>query len=386
LRITGQVTAPTPGLPKLASACPGLPAMALPSAPRTTGLFSAATTLGPQSSPMQITLKGIQDNQVVFYDTLFLEGMVAAPQGIRQISVNGCELLSAAPDQSLRSFLKEVSQGTRGSLAFSKLIQLTEGENAICVQAADADGRTIQKKIKLFRKIPQVRQVGSRLSVAICPFRELKTSADPLAEYVLTFLSSAFVNQRRFNVLERRELHRLLDEQKLSQESIFDTQTAVRLGRMMAAETIILGDIITREQSLEIVARMVDTESSLILAEKDIYLEGELQRGLKESIQGLALKFKNHFPMCEGSIIAKKTDGILVNLGSATALSNGMRLLAFTESDPVIDPTTGSSLGSDTDILAQLLTSEVHEKFAKTSVVKRFMNRPLEVGYRVITK
>jgi tetratricopeptide (TPR) repeat protein len=385
LSIVPSSTAMPYGLPCLASAAAGLPAMTLPVAPAAANLLAYAAP-GADQGRMQITIKGLHDGQIVFHDALFLEGTVVAPRGIQEVTVNGAALLNASADQSLSSFLKGLAQGKRGSLAFSKLIQLDEGQNSIVIQVRDAGGATTQKKIEVLRKIPKVRQIGSRLSVAICPFKEQNKTLEPLTEHVQTFLSYAFVDQKRFHVLERRELQRLLEEQKISQEAIFDTQTAVRLGRLLAAETMIFGDIFATEKSIEVVARMVDTETSLILAEKDIYVEGELQGGLKESLQGLALKFKSHFPVCEGSIIAKKTDAIIVNLGTDSALSNGMRLLAFTESEPVIDPATGSSLGTDTDILAQLMTSEVHEKFSKTDVMKQFTSGPLEVGCKVIAK
>ena len=53
----------------------------------------------------------------------------------------------------------------------------------------------------------------------------------------------------------------------MSQEAVFDRETAIRLGRLMASEAVLLGNIFVSDRSVEIVSRLVDTETSLILAE-----------------------------------------------------------------------------------------------------------------------
>jgi hypothetical protein len=323
---------------------------------------------------------------MVLLDTVLVEGSGFSPVGIKDITVNGDSCLGDEQDESFAAFLRELTQKKKSSLSFSKLIKLQEGPNTITIKLIDAVGKEQSKTIQLISKVPKARQIGSRLTLTIYPFKEKKTGADPLADYVQRFLSSAFVNQKRFNILERQELNKLLEEQRLSQEDIFDQGTAVKLGRMMAAEGIILGDIIATEGSVEIVGRMVDTETSLILAEKDVYWEGQIRAGFKDTLAGLALKFAQQFPLCEGSIINSTAKEVLFNLGSEQAISPGMKFLAFRETAPVIDPDTGQSLGTDTEVLGVLAVKEIHEKFSRGTVVKMLAQKEIAAKDKVITK
>jgi len=265
-------------------------------------------------------------------------------------------------------------------------MKLREGPSRFLITLVDGAGNSINKTITIVRKIPAARQVGSRLTVSIYPFKETQTADASIADYVRASLSTIFVNQKRFNILERRELNRILEEQELSQQEIFNQETAVKLGRLIASEAILMGDIIAAQESVEIIARMVDTETSLILAEKDVYWEGKSRAGLKRILEGLAAKFAMAFPLCEGMVINKKAQEVLINIGSDHAISTGMRFLAFDETDPVIDPETGKSLGTDTEILGLISIKEIHEKFSKADIVKKLSQKAIERKNKVIAK
>jgi len=363
---------------------PPFSGMTLPSVERPHKIAAAEPAAGASSA--RIDFKGLREGQTVLLDSLFVEGSAYSPAGIKDITVNGDSFLGAEQDESLAAFLKELAQKRKSSLSFSKLIKLQEGPNTITIKLIDAAGKELSRTIQVISKVPKARQVGSRLTLTIYPFKEKKGSGEPIADYVQRFLSSAFVNQKRFNILERQELNKLLEEQRLSQEDIFNQDTAVKLGRMMAAEGIILGDIIATEGSVEIVGRMVDTETSLILAEKDVYWEGQIRAGFKDTLAGLALKFAQQFPLCEGSVINSKAKEVLFNLGSENAICPGMKFLAFRETNPVIDPDTGQSLGTDTEVLGVLSAKEIHEKFTKGTVVKTLAGKEIAAKDKVITK
>ena len=137
----------------------------------------------------------------------------------------------------------------------------------------------------------------------------------------------------------------------------------------MVAETIILGDILATEKSVEVVARMVDTETSVILAEKDVYWEGPVRAGFREILDGLALKFKQQFPLCEGVIIAKNPKEVQFNLGTENAICKGMRFLAFKEG---VSVAYAGTFGNNTEILGILCASEIHERYSSGTVLKKF--------------
>ena len=201
----------------------------------------------------------------------------------------------------------------------------------------------------------------------------------PLSDYVQTFLTHAFVNQKRFFILERQELNRILQEQQLSREQIFDQETAVKMGRLMVSETILLGDIIATDKSVEITARMVDIDTSQIIAEKDVYWEGPVRTGFRETLEGLALKFRQQFPLCEGTIIDTQAREVRLNLGKENAICKGMRFLVFREAG-VAAPDGNSG------ILALLRAQEIHDSSSRAAVLKTYTGRGIAIKDCVISK
>ena len=271
-------------------------------------------------------------------------------------------------------------------LAFSKTIQLEEGENTITAALTDTAGTVNQQDFTITRNIPTVRQVGSRLSVAIVPFTETSKAKDTVRSYVHTFLNHSFVDQKRFNVLARDRLNTTLDQENIARNTAFDQETAIRLGRLMGSETVLLGNISTSEASIEITALLVDTETASIIAEKDVYWEGKLTAGFREILDRLALKFKQHIPLCEGNITGEKSGNVVIDLGSDRSIHQGMKFLAFRETDPLIDPETGMDLGRDTDVIGLLSAKEVDPTFSRVDVLKKYGEKELQAGNRVIAK
>jgi hypothetical protein len=359
--------------------------MSLPNATRL-NRFAARSTDGFEPTANSIDIRGIRDGQTVYIESLFIEGAVTAPKGIRDLTINGQSFLDVDDEDLIKAFLSELTKKKQRSLSFSKLLKMEPGPNTLLIRLTDTAGTVTEKTLTVTRKEPLVQQIGSRLSMTIYPFRDIKNSAATLSEYIQTFLSHAFVNQKRFSVLERDQLNKVIDEQQLNQEAVFDQQTAVRLGRLMASETILVGDIIATEESVEIVARMVDTETSLILAEKDVYWEGAVRKGFREILDGLALKFSHQFPLQEGKVLRRKSKKALINLGKVHNICRGMRFLAFQEGEPVIDPDTGENLGTETEILGLLSARDIKAKFSDMTIVKEFEGQKIKEKVKVITK
>jgi TolB-like protein len=244
----------------------------------------------------------------------------------------------------------------------------------------------INKTCTITRKIPRVKQIGSRLSVAIFPSTEKKKANKSLRNYVQTFLTYSFSDQKRFNVVKRDQLASVMEEEKTSRESLLDQETALRLGRHLGSETVLTGNIRASEASIEILAHLIDTKTSSILAEKDIYWEGELTAGFRGVLDALALKFKQQIPLCEGNVTQTMPDDVIIDLGTNRAIQQGMKFLAFREGETLIDYETGMDLGSETDIIGLLSAKDVDQTFSKADVVKKFTGHAIEAGTRVITK
>ena len=85
----------------------------------------------------------------------------------------------------------------------------------------------------------RVTQVGSRLGVAVIPI-ELKGDMARYGDALTDKMVTQLVNLRRFKVIERAALDKVLSEQQLQVSGAVDEATAVQVGRIAGADAIIL--------------------------------------------------------------------------------------------------------------------------------------------------
>ena len=81
-----------------------------------------------------------------------------------------------------------------------------------------------------------------------------------------------------------------------------------------------------------------------------------------------------------------KSGVVIFDLGETQSIRQGMRFLAFRESDPLFDSVTGMNLGRDTDILGLLSTKEIDQTVSKADIVKKFTTGDIQAGDKVISK
>ncbi len=333
-----------------------------------------------------IDLRGLRDGLSMYLETLTVEGTVQSPEGIEDLTVNKHSLLSLEDDPSGSRFLKLLREQRGRPLSFSSTIQLKEGNNAITATLTDATGKITGRDVTISRTIPRVRQLASRLSVSIFPFTDTKMTGAETRNYVHTFLNRSFQEQKRFNVLGRDRLNGVLEELRISRDTVFNDDKALRLGRLMDSDTVLVGDMVVSKASVEITAHLLDTKTSSVIAEKDVYWEGELTAGFRGILDRLALKFKDHIPLCEGSVTGTPLPQVVIDLGSDWSVHRGMRFLAYREDDPLIDEKTGMNLGSDTEVCGLLAAEEVDQTFSRADVVEKFTQRGVHTGDKVISK
>jgi hypothetical protein len=180
-------------------------------------------------------------------------------------------------------------------------------------------------------------------------------------------LIDSLVNQNRFRVVERAKLDVILQEQKLSGTELIDKNTALRLGKLVAAQSIVTGSIIETGTGTEIVARLVDTETSEILDGEDAYDEVKGPAGLRSLAEGMAVKFHRAFPLLDGLVLQQRGTAIFTDLGQDKIKLN-RRLLVFRE-EPLKHPVTGKILGADNVIVGRARVSQVMPEMSKADLL-----------------
>jgi hypothetical protein len=146
----------------------------------------------------------------------------------------------------------------------------------------------------------------------------------------------------------------------------------------VASQAIIAGSIIESRIGVEMVGRVIDTETSEVLATEDVYTEEKDLIGLKRTAEGMAIKFHRDFPLVSGIVIDRKDRFVLTDLGKDKILMN-RRLIVYRE-EPVKHPVTGKLLGMDQVVLGHAWVSQLMPEMSKAELVggKTGLIRPLD--------
>ncbi len=193
-----------------------------------------------------------------------------------------------------------------------------------------------------------------------------------ISDYSLSFqdnLINSLVNRNRFRVIEREKLDVILQEQKLSRTNLIDRDTALKVGRLIAARSVITGNIIETRTGIEIVARVIDTETSEILSSSDVYDEVKDLMALKKLSEGMAIKFHQDFPLLDGMVIQQKGDAIFTDIGEEDKVKLQRRLIIYRE-EAISHPVTGKILGADNLIMGHARITQIMPDLSKAEMVE----------------
>jgi hypothetical protein len=319
--------------------------------------------------PPVIELRTWSGEQTTFLDQVLLEGTVSDESGVEALLINGQSIL--------RRPGKRVS--------FNHLAKLAEGPNQILLESRDTVGNRVENRMTIIRKVPQVRQLGSRLRVALLPVERVGgtfSGREPIEENLLTGL----LERKRFDLIERRRMEDVLRELRLSQSDLVQPEAAVKMGKILAAQGLLFGSVAAGEGSMEIYLRLVDAETGLVIAGVDVYGEELNASAVRELCRGLVLKLCDELPVSEGTIVQVKGERVITDLGQDKHIKKGMRLIVFQESEPLRHPLTGMVLGSDLQPLGRGRIMAVQELLSEVEVTEQGSVGLLKPMQKVITQ
>jgi len=317
--------------------------------PRLTSYLLAGLLGTGDTSPPKISLKGWAEIQTVYLEKVYIEGRASDESRIQSLKINQTPVLHR--------------QGSH--IFFAHMAELEQGENIITVEATDEHGNTASTKITVIREIPKALQLAERMSLASFPFDQKGEISDASLAFQDNLIN-ALVDRKRFRMIERDRLDDILREQDLSRTKLFDRTTAIDVGRLIAARSVITGDIIETRTGIEIVARVIDTETSEITATEDVYGEVKGFSPLSSLAEGMAVKLHRDFPLIGGVVIQRKGRYIFTDLGH-DKIKLQRRLIVYKD-EPVTHPVTGKVLGADSEILAHGRVTQVAPEMSKAEL------------------
>ncbi|HXO86899.1 MAG TPA: CsgG/HfaB family protein [Gemmatimonadales bacterium] len=117
----------------------------------------------------------------------------------------------------------------------------------------------------------QQRGQDTRPGIAVFPFAnggsygQSKEDFDALERGIAGMMISELAQNPAARVVEREQVQRLLDEQNLSAQGRVDPQTAAKVGKLVGARYVILGNFIDFYGDFRVDVRIVNTETSEIV-------------------------------------------------------------------------------------------------------------------------
>lgn len=325
---------------------------------------------GKDIIPPLIELRHWSAEQTVFLDQIYLEGSVRDEAGVAEVRLNG----------------RPMPRWVGKSVHFSHLASLEEGDNFFRIEAWDKHGNRAEKTVHFHRRLQKVREIGSRLPVALLPLAKNRddrgTAGDTLEELILGDL----VQRGRFALVERRRLEEILQEQRLAGSALADSDKAIRVGKILTAGGVLMGTVLEKGESVEVFLRLVDTETSLIIAAVDVYGEETDLQSLHQLSQGLVLKLCDEVPLLEGTVLQVKDGRLTVDLGKDSRLKKGMRVVVFREGEPIRHPLSGALLGVDVEVLGWGQVQAVQEQVSHVELDRGDSSRIIEPLQKILTQ
>jgi len=205
------------------------------------------------------------------------------------------------------------------------------------------------------------------------------TNAD-MGKIVAEWLITALVKEGRFDVIERRLLEKVLEEQKIGVSGLVDESSASKLGRVLGAKIVITGSLMEFQGVMEANARIIEVETSSIIAAENVKSTSAAK--LEDLVVQMAEKIIRDFPL-EGYIVQRQGDKVLIDLGKRTGVKPGMQFMVYKEGRIIKHPKTGEVLDIERIETGTVEITEVKTKTADGVIKKENQTDSINAGQLV---
>ncbi|HEX9920856.1 MAG TPA: CsgG/HfaB family protein [Candidatus Methylomirabilis sp.] len=253
-------------------------------------------------------------------------------------------------------------------------------------------------------RLPRLTTTGVKKRIAVMDF-ENKThyGARRLGHSASEMLVTTLLNTGQFILVEREGLDKVLREQGLSMSGVINPNTAVAAGSILGLNAIVTGAVSefgVQEGGFEVGpvvgskshtvravvdVRLIDTTTAQILMAEsgesqytsrtlkvagagggtsyDETVVGKALRGAIDDLGNKIVQKLERIPW-SGRIARVSGEKVYVNAGSEVGLTEGLKLTAYSMGEPIIDPSTGLTLGYDESPIGELVITQVREKYS----------------------
>ena len=193
---------------------------------------------------------------------------------------------------------------------------------------------------------------------------------DGFASVLMLELSEQLNASGRIQVVERELMERLLEELNLGTTELVDPDTALRLGKILAAKIIGTGALYFMPASTMLSLRLIDTETAGLPKvinrqfDRRTSLDSELNNINDEIQKALVQKY----PL-QGFVVQASQDRILINLGSKQGVHKETQFEVLKEQEPI--KYKGKILHPPPKIIAQLQVDQVDQDLCYARILDK---------------
>ncbi|MFC1858265.1 CHAT domain-containing protein [Thermodesulfobacteriota bacterium] len=139
-------------------------------------------------------------------------------------------------------------------------------------------------------------------------------------------MTDRFIEKSRVQVVERALLDKLLEELKLGTSKLTDRSTALALGKILAARTILFGRIIHSGPQTQISVRLIETETGRVTASvSEAFGSAVPSATMSDKLsESLIQKMQKLYPL-RGKISKIEGEDIVLNIGSKVGVAPGQK-------------------------------------------------------------
>ena len=126
---------------------------------------------------------------------------------------------------------------------------------------------TLEQRLdNLARQIADNLSENQKRTIAVVEFSDLKGNVTNFGRFLSEELITRLYQTKKFKVIERQQLNKIIAEQKLSLTGVIDPASAQKLGRVLGVDSIVFGSISDLVRTLKINARLISAETGEVFA------------------------------------------------------------------------------------------------------------------------
>lgn len=296
-------------------------------------------------------------------------------------------------DKALESYQKAVKIDAADM--FSSVLA-RKAEQMLAVQRDSKEKERIDRLVKELAERFRSRQSKLRktdedpwtsrpMILAFVDFQEegSLSDRDGFSTVITSKLAELLNTSNRVNVVERVLLERLLEELNLGSSELADPETALRLGKVLAAKLIGTGQLLFLPDGTLLTMRLIDSETSGIakVLSRQLNPGTGIEKAMNELNRDILKTVIEKYPL-RGFVVRTDSTQIMVNIGSKQGVIQGTEFEVLEEQKPI--EYKGKVLTPSPKPIAEISIEAVEPDFSIGKVIRQ--EKPIQTDMKIQEK